>query len=365
MIPIAKPLIGDEEKKAVAEVLASGMLAEGPRVADFEKRFAEYCGTKFAIATSNGTTALHTALLAAGIKRGDEVLTTPFTFIASSNSIIYCGARPVFVDVGEDFNINASKLEEKITPKTKAIIPVHLYGYPCDMAPMMEIAERRNLLVIEDACQAHGAEFNGKKVGSFGKAGCFSFYPTKNMTTGEGGMITTDDEKVADRCRLIRAHGSKVRYYHEAIGYNYRMTDIAAALGLEQLKRLDALNAIRIGNARKLTEKLANIRGLVLPSVATNRKHVFHQYTVRITPEFGAKRDEVAEKLKAAGIGSAVYYPLIVPRQKAYAKLKLAEGEWPVADRASQEVLSIPVHPQLSDGDLDAVAAALRNTANR
>jgi len=361
MIPIAKPLIGEEEKKAVLAVLDSGMLAEGPKVAEFEKAFAAYCGTKFAVASSNGTTALHLAVLAAGLKQGDEVLTTPFTFIASSNAIVYAGAKPVFVDIGEDFNLDCEKLEAHITKKTKAILPVHLYGYPCDMKRMREVAEKHGLQIIEDACQAHGAEFGGKKAGAFGLAGCFSFYPTKNMTTGEGGMITTDDEEFASRCKSLRAHGSKVRYYHETVGYNYRMTDLAAAIGIEQLKKLETFNAARIRNAQTLTKLLAGIPGIRTPEVAPGRRHVFHQYTIRVAKEFGVTRDTLAARLKAAGVGSGIYYPLIVPRQEAYAKLGLSAGSWPVAERLAGEVLSLPVHPSIQNTELNEIAGRIRH----
>ncbi|MBM4431649.1 MAG: DegT/DnrJ/EryC1/StrS family aminotransferase, partial [Chloroflexi bacterium] len=250
MIPIARPVIGEEEKQAVLAVLESGMLAQGQQVRAFEEAFAEYCGVKYAVATSSGTTALHTALLAHGVGPGDEVITTPFTFIASANSILFTGARPVFVDIEEDsYNINPTLIEEKITSRTKAILPVHLYGNPCDLEAIMTIADRHGLIVIEDACQAHGASVHGKKVGSF-STGCFSFYPTKNITTAEGGMITTDDDAVAERARLIRQHGMRKRYYHEVLGYNFRLTDIQAAIGLAQLGKLPEWTAKRIANAR-------------------------------------------------------------------------------------------------------------------
>ena len=249
-INIASPQIGKEEIKAVTDVMKSGMLAQGPRVAEFEEKFAKFIGTKYAVATSSGTTALEVALRAHGIKEGDEVITTPFTFIASANSILYTGARPVFVDIDpETFNIDPDLIEKAITKKTKAILPVHLYGSACDMTKIMQIAKKHHLDVIEDACQAHGAEWKNKKVGSFG-TGTFSLYPTKNMTTGEGGMITTNDKEVYEQALLIRAHGSKVKYYHDILGYNYRMTDIEGAIGIEQLKKLPKFNKARQANAR-------------------------------------------------------------------------------------------------------------------
>ena len=242
-INIASPKIGKEEIKAVTEVLKSGMLAQGPKVSEFEEKFARFIGVKYAIATSSGTTALEIALRAAGIGPDDEVITSPFTFIASANSILYTGARPVFADIVEQtFNLDPEKIEAKITKKTKAIMPVHLYGNACAMTKIMVIAKKRKLAIIEDACQAHGAEWGGKKVGSFGLAGAFSLYPTKNMTTGEGGMITTNSKEIYDKANLLRAHGSKIKYYHDILGYNYRMTDIEAAIGIEQQKKLNKFN---------------------------------------------------------------------------------------------------------------------------
>ncbi|HEC89506.1 MAG TPA: DegT/DnrJ/EryC1/StrS family aminotransferase, partial [Thermoplasmatales archaeon] len=241
MISIARPLLGEEEKKAVVDVLNSGMLASGPKVEEFEKRFAEFVGVKYAVATTSGTTALHLALLSLSVGTGDEVIIPSFSFIATANSVLFCNAKPVFCDVNpKTFNIDVEKIESLITDKTKAIMPVHLYGQPADMKPILEIAEKHDLYVIGDAAQAHGAEYDGRRVGSFGDVECFSFYPTKNMTTGEGGMITTNIEEIAERARSIRNHGrekTKWGYEHNRLGYNYRMTDIAAAIGLEQLKK--------------------------------------------------------------------------------------------------------------------------------
>ncbi|MDY7042585.1 MAG: DegT/DnrJ/EryC1/StrS family aminotransferase, partial [Chloroflexota bacterium] len=255
MIAIAKPLMGAEEKQAVLAVLDSGMLAQGDRVAEFEEAFAAFCGVKHAIATSSGTTALHVALLAHGIGPGDEVITTPFTFIASANSVLYVGAKPVFVDIDPTtFNLDPAKIEAAITPRTKAILPVHLFGLPCEMPAISVLAKEHGLAVIEDACQAHGADIKGRRAGSFG-TGCFSFYPTKNITTAEGGMITTDADDIAEHARLIRSHGMRRRYYHESLGYNFRMTDIHAAIGLAQLPKLESFNERRIANARYLSAR--------------------------------------------------------------------------------------------------------------
>jgi dTDP-4-amino-4,6-dideoxygalactose transaminase len=349
--------MGDEEKQGVLEVLDSGMLAQGPKVKALEDAFANYCGVKHAIATSSGTTALHLALLAHGIGDGDEVITSPFTFISSANSILFTGAKPVFVDIDPvTFNIDAAQIERAITPRTRAIVPVHLFGLTADMGPVTAIAEQHGLAIIEDACQAHGAEYRGRRAGSFG-TGCLSFYPTKNMTTGEGGMITVgDDDAVAERCRALRQHGMRQRYHHEALGYNFRMTDIHAAIGLAQLQKLERFNQARIANAQFLTQHL---NGVVTPTVPDGYRHVFHQYTVRV-PD--GQRDELGQHLKANGIGCGIYYPVPIHRQTLYAETLGYDVHMPEAERASAEVLSLPVHPALSQGDLQAIVNAV-NTA--
>lgn len=353
MIPIAKPVIGEDEINAVTEVMRSGNIAEGQRVKDFEDAFADYIGTSSAVAVNSGTAALHVALLAHGIGKGDEVITTPFSFIATSNSVLFTGATPVFADIEErTFNIYPESIIEKITPKTKAIIPVHLYGQAADMKSIMEIAEDHDLIVIEDACQAHGAEFDNKKAGSFG-TGTFSFYPTKNMTTGEGGMITTDDKIVAERARMIRSHGSKQRYFHELLGYNLRMTDISAAIGLVQLRKLDDFNEARIRNAAYLSKKLDNINGITIPYVDRRCRHIFHQYTLRFDNSI-ASRDDVAAFLGKKGIGTGIYYPLPIHRQPFYKEMGY-NGSFPVSEKAASEVLSLPVHPGLNSTELDTI----------
>jgi perosamine synthetase len=347
MIPISRPLIGKEEKEAVLAVLESGQLAQGPRVQEFEAQFAAFCGVKHAIATSSGTTSLVAALSSRGVGPGDEVITTPFTFIASANSILFTGAKPVFVDVDqESYNIDPRLIEEKITARTKALLPVHLYGYPCDMDAIMRIAAGHGLVVIEDACQAHGATIRGRKVGSYG-TGCFSFYPSKNMTTAEGGMITTDDDEIADRARLIRNHGQSQLYLHQTLGYNFRMTELQAALGLVQLQKLPEWTRKRIENASYLSQRLSNV---TTPQVREGYGHVFHQYTVRVGPH----RDGALERLNQAGIGARVYYPLPVHQQPFYRQLGYDES-LPVAERMSQEVLSLPVHPALTRDELDKI----------
>lgn len=359
MIPIAKPIIGNEEVEAVVEVLHSGRLAQGRRVEEFEEAFAAYIGTKYAVAVNSGTAALHLALLAHGIGEGDEVITTPFSFIATGNAILFTGAKPVFVDIDEKtFNIDPDGIEEKITPRTKAILPVHLYGQPCAMDKIMEIAEKHNLAVVEDACQAHGAEYKGRKVGSFG-TGCFSFYPTKNMITGEGGMVTTDNKEIAERVRLLRNHGQKERYFHVMLGYNLRMTDIAAAIGICQLKKLDDFNARRISNAQKLTEGLRNIKGIITPYASPEVKHVFHQYTVRVTGESVISRETLRQELNKLGINTEIYYPLPIHRQPFYRQLGYSEY-LPGVEKAAQEVLSLPVHPSLDDNEIYEIINAFK-----
>jgi len=360
MIQISRPIIDEETIKAVVDVLRSGNLAQGAKVLEFENAFADYIGVRHAVATSNGTTALHAALLANGIGAGDEVITTPFTFIATANSILYTGAKPVFADIEEDtFNIDVEKIKEAINHKTKAILPVHLYGQPCDIKAICELCEDHNILLIEDASQAHGAEFGGKRVGSFG-TGCFSFYPTKNMTTGEGGMITTDNVDVAKRARLLINHGSSKRYHNEILGYNYRMTDISAAIGICQIKKIDIWNEKRIYNANFLSDSLKNIKDMTIPSVRDGRKHVFHQYTVRISSDFPIDRNGFISALEANGIGCSIYYPVPVHMQEFYRKInKIQPNNLGMTERLSKEVVSIPVHPSLSQEDLNKIVSVM------
>lgn len=355
MIPIAKPIIGEEEQQAILDVIASGMLVQGPKTREFETRFAELCGVKYAVATSSGTTALHIALLAHQIGPSDEVITSPFSFIASANCALYVGARPVFADIEPDyFTIDPTKIEELITEKTKAIIPVHLYGQACDMDPIIEIAQKHHLAIIEDACQAHGATYKGHPVGSFGTA-CYSLYATKNMTTIEGGMIVTDDAEIAERARLLRNHGSPKTYEHVVLGYNMRLTDLSSAIGLVQLKKLSEWNSIRRANAAYLTEQLSNVKGVVTPKVRKGAEHVFHQYTIRI-----ADRDNAAQKLKESGVGVGIHYPTPIHKQPLYQQLGYKDS-LPVAEAASREVLSLPVHPSLTRNDLDCIVESIRS----
>lgn len=352
MIPISKPYIGEEEKKAVLEVLESGMLVQGPRVAKLEEKFAAVCGTRYAVATSSGTTALHIALLAHGIGPGDEVITTPFTFMASVSSILFTGAKPVFVDIEADtFNINPALVEEAITPRTRAILPVHLYGLACDMDALGAIAARHNLAIIEDACQAVGAEFKGKRVGSFG-TGTFSLYATKNIMSGEGGMITTNDEALAQKCRLLRSHGMQRRYYHDILGYNYRMSDLHAAIGLAQIERLEQFTARRQANAAYLN---AHLKTVLTPQVRPGYRHVWHQYTIRL--DGGRDRDAAVKRLTDAGVGTGIFYPVPASRQAPVTSLGYGDACLPVTEQLTKEVISLPVHPQLSQADLEKIVS--------
>ena len=350
MISISKPFIGEEEKKAVLEVLNSGMLVQGPRTAKLEEAFAQVCGAKYAVATSSGTTALHIALLAHGIGEDDEVITTPFTFMASISSILYVGAKPVFVDIEADtFNINPNLIEKAITSRTKAIMPVHLYGYPCGMDVMMDIAERHHLVVIEDCAQAIGATYQGKPVGGFG-TGCFSLYATKNIMSGEGGMITTNDDEIARQSKMIRNHGMQRRYYHDMLGYNFRMTDINAAIGIVQLGRLETFTAKRRANAACFNERITSV---VTPKVKAGYEHVWHQYTVRV--DKARDRDAAVKQLTDAGVGSGIFYPVPAYRQTPVVERGYGGIELPVTEQIVREVISLPVHPQLTDTDIETI----------
>ena len=359
MIPIGKPMLDEKEINAVVEVLKSGQIAQGKVVETFEEDFAKYIGVKHAITVNSGTAALHLALLAAGLKPGDEVITTPYSFLATVNTIILCGAKPVFVDINpDDFCINASLIESQITEKTKIIMPVHLYGQTSDMKTINEIAKKHNLKVIEDACQAHGATFENIKAGALGDLGCFSFYPTKNMTTSEGGLITTNDDQMAETCRILRNHGQKTRYYSVAIGLNYRMTNISAAIGVEQLKKLDGFNQKRMDNAKYFDEKFAEVKGIIVPQRFADRNHVYHQYTLRVTPEYKLTRDELLTKLTESGISAGVYYPSTLSSLdpiKPFAK----NLDNPVAEQIAKEVISIPVFPGLTQDNLEKISEAI------
>jgi dTDP-4-amino-4,6-dideoxygalactose transaminase len=351
MIPIAKPNIGKEEEEAVLEVLRSGMLARGPKTREFEASFAKYTGTEHAITTSSGTTALHIALLANGIGKDDEVLIPPVTFFATASTVLFCGAKPVFVDIDPDtFNMDVGKVEAAITPNTKAIVPVHMYGQPVEMKPLMEIAEKHDLKIVEDACQSHGAKYDGRKVGTFGHANCFSFYPTKNMVSGEGGMITTDDADIKTECTLLREHGEITHYEHVALGYNFRMTEIGAAIGVEQLKKLPGFIEKRRANAKNLNEGLSDLDGIQTPKVIDNASHVYYQYIIKIDG-FPLNRDQLVEFLKSKEVGARPSYPKPLSEQAILRTLG-ASADCPVAREMLPKIMELPVHPLVSDEDI-------------
>lgn len=352
-VPIAAPKISTAAKEAVTDILDSGMIADGEKVRQFETQFADYVGTDHAIATSSGTTALHAMLEAAGIGEGDAVVTSPFSFISSANAIKHAGAEPVFADVdAETFNLDPERTRELIEERgdITAIMPVHLYGLAADMDAFRELASEFNLQLFEDAAQAHGATYNGDMVGSIGDAAAFSFYPTKNMTTGEGGIITTDDDAVADRARQVINHGRSGSYEHEFVGYNFRMTNMQAAIGMDQLKRLPGWLEKRRENAEKLTARLKDVAVVETPSQVAGRDHAFHQYTV-VTDY----RDTLQSSLGSNNIGYGVYYPITIPDQPAYDR----KSTVPVARQLTNTVLSLPVHPYVTDKDIEKVVDAV------
>jgi dTDP-4-amino-4,6-dideoxygalactose transaminase len=352
-VPIANPTVSETAREAVDRVLQSGMIADGEEVRAFEDEFAEYVGTDHAVATSSGTTALHAMLEAAGIGAGDVVVTTPFSFISSANAVRHAGATPVFGDIDpETYNLDPDTVGEIVERRddVAAIMPVHLYGLPAGMEEFREIAAEHDLLLFEDAAQAHGATYGGEMVGSIGDAAAFSFYPTKNMTTGEGGMITTDNTELAEHARRLADHGRESGYRHVEVGYNYRMTNMQAAIGQDQLSRLPGWVEKRRENAGTLTDTLASVDGIVTPTVPEGRTHAYHQYTVRVPDQ------EVAtEALSDAGIGYGIYYPMPIPAQPAYN----VETACPVASTASDAVLSLPVHPCVLEEDLNQIVRAV------
>jgi perosamine synthetase len=344
-IPIAKPFIGEEEKQAVVDVLSSGQLSQGPKVAEFEKAFAAYQGAKHGIATSNGTTALMAAMMAHGIGVGDEVIIPSFSFFATASCVLSVGARAVFADIDPDtFCLSPEAAEAAITPKTKAIMPVHLYGQPADMAKFEAICKKHNLVLLEDAAQAHGASIGDRRVGTWGTAS-FSFYPTKNMTTTEGGMVLTEDDEIARKLRMIRAQGMNTQYYHEVVGYNFRLTDMAAAIGMVQLGRLPGWTKARISNAEYFNAQIESVK---TPSVVPGNTHVYHQYTVRV-PD-GVDRDAVTKRLNEKGVGVRVYYPLPIHKQPVFQQMDgYSQLVLPETEKATAQVFSLPVHPALTE----------------
>lgn len=354
MIPVAKPKMGLRERLAVDRVLRSGKLAQGHEVQAFESEFNSYIGSLESVAVNSGTSALHLSLLALGIGKGDEVMVPSFSFAATANAVALTGATPVFVDI-EDvfFNMDPKKIEEKINSRTKAIMPVHLYGHPADMVQISSIADKHGLIVVEDAAQAHGASIGGKMVGSWGQAAGFSFYPTKNMTSGEGGMVTVSSIDIARNIRMLRNQGMEVRYQNEIVGFNNRMTDIHASIGRVQLKRLPEWTRQRQKNAKFLSE---NLRGVIVPRIGENASHVFHQYTIQVV---ALDRDEFANQLERNGVGSGVYYPTPIHKLPTF----IGGADLPVTEEVSKRALSLPVHPSLKPRDLEKIVKTVNKIA--
>ncbi len=346
-----------ELEAAFARTLDQCSFCLGPDVAQFEKDFARFIGAEYCVGFNSGTSALHVALLLLGVGRGDEVITTPHTFVATSWAISYVGAKPVYVDIEDaTFNLDPALVERALTPRTKAILPVHLYGHPFDVDPILAIGRRRNLPLVEDAAQAHGAKYRGQTIGTFGAMSCFSFYPGKNLgACGEGGALVTNNAAFAARARALREHGSTVRYYHDEVGFNYRMEGLqGAVLGLK-LKHLAEWTAGRQRVARRYTELLADTP-LQLPRQAGWAESVWHLYVVR-----HPRRDELKKHLEANGIGCALHYPLPLHLQKCYAGLGYKVGDFPVAEKAARECLSLPIYPELTDEQIQRVAAVIQD----
>jgi perosamine synthetase len=362
-IPVAKVVLSDDEIKAAEEVLRSGMLRQGRKVEEFERMFAEKVGARFAIAVSSGTAALHIAYLAT-LEKGAEVLVPAFTHISTASMVCFTGCKPIFCDIDpRTFTIDVEDAKEKITSNTSAIVPVHLFGNACDIDELVEIAEDHKLKIIWDAAQAHGTEYKGRDVGSFDDIVCYSFYPTKNITTCEGGMITTNDAELNRKCRLLREHGQERKYYHTMLGLNYRMTDVEAAIGIEQLKKLDMFIERRIRNAEFLTKHLSKIDGIETPYVKQGVKHTYNQYSILVDPEkLGMSRDELATALREKGIGTAIHYPIPLHLQPVFKEmLGTKEGDLPVSEEISRRILSLPVHPHLDIENLNKISEIFSN----
>jgi len=347
--------IEDEINEAVQGVLESGHFILGPNVEALEKEVAGYCQCRYGVGVASGTDALRLSLHALGIGPGDEVITTPFTFIATANTISHTGATPVFVDIDpRTYNIDSAKIEEAITERTKAILPVHLYGQPADMGSIMEVAQRNNLRVIEDCAQAIGAEYKGRRVGSFGDVGCLSFYPTKNLGAyGDGGMVVTNDPEIAERVDVLRRQGSRVKYHAEVLGFNSRLDELQAAILRVKLRHLNEWIEARQERAHRYSELLDD-SAIVTPCEGDGVRHVYYLYTIRVP-----RRDELRAHLKQRGISTMVYYPLLLHRQKLYRDLGYAEGSLPQSERAEREVLSLPMYPELREEQVKAVVGAI------
>jgi len=355
-----KPLRAELDA-AIARTLDNCSFCLGPDVAQFEKDFAAFCGAQHALGFNSGTSALHVAMLLLGVGPGDEVITTPYTFIATSWAISYCGAKPVYVDIDEGtFNLDPKLIERAITPRTKAVLPVHLYGQPFDVDAVAAICKQHHLPFVEDAAQAHGAKYKGKSIGTFGAVSCFSFYPAKNLgACGEGGALVTNDAALAARAKSLREHGSTVRYHHDEVGYNYRLEGIQGAVLGVKLKHLAHWTRERQRVAARYAELLADTP-LQLPMVTAGNDSAWHLYTVR-----SPRRDELKKHLDANGVGNAVHYPMPLHLQKVYATLGHQAGDFPVAEKASREVLSLPMFPELTEAQIQRVADVVQDFFRR
>ena len=357
MIPAAKPIIGDEEREAVDRVLRSGMLAQGPEVKAFEDEFSATVGGRHCVAMNSGTSGLHLGFIASGIERGDEVIVPSFSFAATANSVALAGGVPIFADVDpKTFNMDPDHVETLITKKTKAIMPVHLYGHIAAMDRYQEISSKYGVKIIEDAAQGHLASMNGRNAGEFGICATFSFYPTKNMTAGEGGMVVTDDAQVARMLRLLRNQGQEIRYQNEVVGFNTRMTDIHAAIGRVQLRKLPGWTKQRQANAAYLD---ANIKGVTVPFVQPDTTHSYHQYTIRVPGGSSEKRDAFMKGLTDRGVGCGVYYPTPIHRLQSF-NLTL---DLPETELLAKECVSLPVHPSLTQNELETIVSVVNEVA--
>jgi len=364
MIPINKPIIDEEEIQAVIKVLRSGILTEksghGPFASKFEKAFANYIGSKYAVSFNSGTSALHAALLAAGVGPKDEVIVPSFTFVATAEVVVLAGARPIFVDIDpKTYCMDPKEVKNAISGRTKAIIPVHLYGHPCDMDPLIECAHEHGIIMIEDAAQAHGAEYKGKKAGILGDLACFSFYATKNMTTGEGGMITTNSEEFMETVRLIRSHGEKEPYKSVIVGHNYRLPEIEAAIGLVQLGKLPRFLKARRKNAMFLMKELASVESLQMPVEYNVYKHSWYLFTVRLKGANSKIRNKMVRKLREEYVGAAIYYPIPIHKMPYYLEL-FGKVNLPETEEAAQQAISLPVHPAIREVELDHIVNAVK-----